>query len=395
MEFDMTKCLSAFAMVLDYVELEHFKVKLNHSRRVAYIALQLGRELELDAKDTADLYALSLLHDSGLTASALELGPSEFELNPGHCIAGEETLIHLPLQRKRENIIRYHHENYDGTGLFKVGGDEIPLLSNVIHMADTLDRAFFGRLSGGPILRDDVAAFVAANDGTIFSPVVVEAFLSIASRKRFWSDLAFNEIADVLNRVAPRIVYEYDWKDIVPISETFMRISDAKSIFMINHSRGLTEKVAALANHLGFDDETKVKLQIAANLHDMGKLGVPNAILDKPTILTPGERREVEKHAYLTRLVLEYIPWFEEIAQWAASHHERLNGSGYPDALGAADLGLEARLIAVLDIYQAITEERAYRRGLSHGDTMKVLCRLSQEGLVDGDIVDEVGNLFK
>jgi HD-GYP domain-containing protein (c-di-GMP phosphodiesterase class II) len=150
-----------------------------------------------------------------------------------------------------------------------------------------------------------------------------------------------------------------------------------------------------LANHLGFDDETKVKLQIAANLHDMGKLGVPNAILDKPTILTPGERREVEKHAYLTRLVLEYIPWFEEIAQWAASHHERLNGSGYPDALGAADLGLEARLIAVLDIYQAITEERAYRRGLSHGDTMKVLCRLSQEGLVDGDIVDEVGNLFK
>lgn len=125
MNFNMTKCLEAFSLALDFAEIDYFKINLNHSRRTAYISLNIGRVMGLSENGQKDLYALSLLHDNGLTLAGLK--SKEYEIMPEHCLEGEKNISFLPLLKRRENIIKYHHENYDSTGMFRCSGEDIPI----------------------------------------------------------------------------------------------------------------------------------------------------------------------------------------------------------------------------------------------------------------------------
>lgn len=144
MNFDMSKCLEAFSLALDFAEMDYFKINMNHSRRVAYISLNIAKAMDLSENDQKDLFALSLLHDSGFTLSGLKAKPEfkMFELMSDHCIEGEKVISYLPFLMSRKNVIRYHHENYNGSGFFGISGDDIPLLSQIIHLADFLDIDF-------------------------------------------------------------------------------------------------------------------------------------------------------------------------------------------------------------------------------------------------------------
>jgi HD-GYP domain-containing protein (c-di-GMP phosphodiesterase class II) len=127
---------------------------------------------------------------------------------------------------------------------------------------------------------------------------------------------------------------------------------------------------------LGLESERLQLVRRAALLHDLGKLSVPNTILDKETPLTESEWKIVAEHSRLTRSILERIESFADLAGIAGAHHERLDGSGYPDKLQASDLCLEARIIAVADVYQAMTEIRPYRKPMSHADAVVSLRKL-------------------
>lgn len=393
MNFNISQCLEAFSLALDFAEMDYLKVTMHHSRKVAYISLNIGRAMNLSDEEIKDLYALSLLHDNGLTLAALKLKELDLiESLHEHCTEGEKNLESFPLYKRRENVILYHHEDYDGTGLFKISGEDIPIFSQIIHLADILDRNFnLPRLKSNE--REEVIAYASKNKNILFSPIVVDIFLSISHKERFWLDLSFYNVTEVLNRIAPQIIYEYSWEDIIPISETFMNIIDSKSKFTCNHSKGISEKIRIMSDYYNFVTEKKLKLYIAANLHDLGKLYLPNAILEKPDKLNAFEFSEIKRHTYYTKLALDKIDGFEDISSWAANHHEKLNGKGYPESLCADELDFESRLLGVIDIYQALTEERPYRRGLSHKETMKIIYSMANGGFIDNQIVRDIDNV--
>jgi putative nucleotidyltransferase with HDIG domain len=138
---------------------------------------------------------------------------------------------------------------------------------------------------------------------------------------------------------------------------------------------GVAEVARELASALGLPRARRELVWRAALLHDLGKLGVPNTILDKPGKLTEEEFALVKEHPRLSREILARIEPFQEMAEIAGAHHERLNGTGYPDQLREPDLSLEAKLVAVADFYRALVEDRPYRRGMSHPEAMAVLVR--------------------
>jgi HD-GYP domain-containing protein (c-di-GMP phosphodiesterase class II) len=135
---------------------------------------------------------------------------------------------------------------------------------------------------------------------------------------------------------------------------------------------------------LGLDTAELSDLRRAALLHDIGKLAVSNRILDKPAELTPAEYARVKEHPLFTQWVLERVSCFEELAPVGAAHHERLDGSGYPRGLAAGDLTLPMRVLAVADVYEALTAARPYRPALDEDEALATI-RRDVPGRLDGD----------
>ena len=151
------------------------------------------------------------------------------------------------------------------------------------------------------------------------------------------------------------------------LCRAFAKVIDAKSPYTFNHSVGVSEASVRIAEAMGLAPATVQMIRRAALLHDIGKLSVSNAILEKPARLTDEEWRIMRLHPVYTRVVLKTVSGFENLAFVAAAHHERLDGTGYPDRIGADQMPLTARIIAVADVYQALTEKRPYRESLSSG----------------------------
>jgi HD-GYP domain-containing protein (c-di-GMP phosphodiesterase class II) len=134
-----------------------------------------------------------------------------------------------------------------------------------------------------------------------------------------------------------------------------------------------TPIVVGLANALGGDLETLRDLRRAALLHDIGKLAISNRILDKPGPLTKAEFARIREHPVITERILARVPGCERLAATAGAHHERLDGSGYPRGLSAADLTRPARLLAVADVYEALTSARPYRPARSSQEALTII----------------------
>lgn len=149
-----------------------------------------------------------------------------------------------------------------------------------------------------------------------------------------------------------------------------------------------------MADFYNLEKEEKMKLIIAADLHDIGKLAVPNDVLDKPDKLSDEEFKIIMKHPEYTRLALQEIKGFEDITEWASNHHEKLNGKGYPFGMTDKELDFNSRLMTCLDIYQALTEERPYREGLSHEKAMEILKSMMDNGFIDTKITKDIDYVF-
>jgi HD-GYP domain-containing protein (c-di-GMP phosphodiesterase class II) len=143
-----------------------------------------------------------------------------------------------------------------------------------------------------------------------------------------------------------------------------------------------------MADFYGFDIERKMELMIAANLHDAGKLAIPNTVLDKQGVLSTAEMELVKPHPYYTRKMLENIEEFEDITGWASSHHEKLDGTGYPYGFIAEQLDFESRLMTCIDIFQAFTEERPYCKPLDYATVSHIMFNMTGE--IDQQITVDV-----
>jgi HD-GYP domain-containing protein (c-di-GMP phosphodiesterase class II) len=380
-------------MAFDFLESSARLNVTNHNKRVTLIAIRLGSRLALSAEDMFDLYAGAMLHDNGITHPVYNRfsigGVSNLEKTASHCIIGEENLKFFPFLEPREGIILYHHEAYDGSGYFGIAGKHIPFLAQIIHLADKVEIMY----SEG-VDRKEIAAKIAEGKGAEFAPELCEAFAGINSLA-FWLSLDNMFISEELNRNVPQYHMELTLRELLPIASLFSKLIDEKSPFTGRHSCGIAEKSAAMANFYNFDEEHTTRLLLAAHLHDVGKLAVPNAILDKDAPLTPEEFELVKPHVFYTRRILESIKGFEDITEWASNHHEKLDGSGYPYKFTAKDLDFESRLIACIDIYQALTEERPYRKSLEYKDVSIIMSNMSAENAIDRDIVADILEVYR
>jgi len=197
-----------------------------------------------------------------------------------------------------------------------------------------------------------------------------------------------------LTIVTPEFINELNYDEIHTITRTFSKIIDSKSEFTQTHSSGLSEKIAKMAKFYKMNTTMTLKLVIATDLHDLGKLAISNKILDKPGKLSIVEFEDIKKYPKITKQCLQDINGFEEITKWVAHHHEKLDGSGYPEGLKAKDLDFNSRLIACLDIYQALREERPYRKSMDHHNAMEILKSMADGGQLDISIVGDISTAF-
>lgn len=398
MNLNMNEFLSSISNTLDAIEMDLFGVPTNHSKRIAYIASRIGTKLKLKPEEIFDLASLSLLHDNGATMKVLddrlhyslkqkiELTESRKE----HCTIGENNLREFPLFTPNRHVILYHHENYDGSGFFGIEGDAIPLFAQIIHIADALDLKF----EMNHAQKEIILNYVKEHTNTLFAPAIGDVFLSLGTSDEFWNALHDENIDSCLREVVPVFAFEMSYRAIRNLTKTLSHIIDAKSVFTQRHSSGLSNRMLRMAKYYKFDMDTRYQLLIATDLHDLGKLSISNSILDKPGKLTVEEFAEIKKHPVITRQCLQGVKGFERITVWASTHHEKMDGSGYPDGLQAKDLDFNSRLIAALDIYQALREKRPYRKTLTHVDAMHIIDKLRDDGKLDDNIVLDIHTVF-
>lgn len=386
---------------LDYVEHDLVTISPHHSRRIALISALLGQYFGLSHETLLNLAICAALHDNALSeyeqlkaSINQKASPESFAEDLGlHCTIGERNISALPFYPFVQGAILYHHENADGSGPFQKKAADTPLLSRLIHIADTVDAQYdLSHKDTEKFLK--VRSFVSDNVGTLYDEEVANTFLNCFTTP---DKMFFN--LDTLNKclyeVLPETQRGYSPQELVHLADFFSKIIDYKSRFTYNHSSGVAQKAWHMAEYYGWDEETQAQLYLAASLHDVGKLMTQTEILEKPGKLTDNEFKHIQEHAKGTYMILHAIRGLENVARWAYNHHEKLNGSGYPFGKEDSELNFQDRLMACLDIYQALREDRPYRLGMFHKEAMVILQDMVENGQIDATIVADIDHCFK
>ncbi len=281
------------------------------------------------------------------------------ELIQTRCQRGADIARQLRFPEPVATGIYHLDERHNGKGRpHGLSGQQIPVYSRIALMAQVID--VFHTSGGARAAQDELAR----RRGQWFDPDLVDAFLAIAD-DAFWTQLADEQITAAVLALEPasrQVPLDEEYLD--DIAAAFGQIVDSKSPYTSGHSARVALYVDLMAETLGLDGDRRRWLRRGALLHDMGKLGVSNSILDKPGKLDAHEWALVQDHASYTEAILSRIGAFSELARVAGAHHERLDGKGYPRGLSAADIATETRIITCADIFDAITAERPYRAAI-------------------------------
>jgi putative nucleotidyltransferase with HDIG domain len=299
------------------------------------------------------------------------------ELVQIRCDRGATIARKLGFPEATAAAIRSLDEHWNGRGhpdgLRK---EEIPFLARVLSIAQTVE-VFYSQ-------HGIEAAFDVARQrkGSWFDPELVRALMALRNDTAFWSTLQSTTLTQEVSKVEPPdFVARADERQLDEVAEGFGQVIDAKSPWTFRHSEGVAHVAVGIAGELGFDSRQLRDLRRAALLHDIGKLGVSNLILDKPGKLTPEEIAQMRKHPLYTKQILDRVAGFASISDLAASHHERLDGKGYYRGLSAGELSPAVRVLAVADMYEALAAKRPYRQDLSDEQVMDILIKNSGAGI--------------
>lgn len=294
---------------------------------------------------------------------------------------GSAIIRRMGFSEKAAEAIVSMDELWDGSGTpRRLRGEQIPMLARVVNLAQHLE-AWVTR-------RGVMSAFVRLqrHSGSWFDPHLVQAAREMKNDARLWEKFYLDSLHERVMELDPGSVLFADSARIDEICQAFAEIIDSKTHFTFEHSNGVAAAALAIARRMGLDGRTRETLHRAALLHDIGKLGVPNAILEKSSRLSAAEWESIRLHPYYTQRILEQIPGFGEIAFIASSHHERLDGSGYYRNLKAEHLPLPARILAVADVFDALHSDRPYRPALPMEEVLRIMGKQAPQAL-DPDCV--------
>lgn len=389
--FDLRQVVFALSEALDLVGVDD----VAHGKRVGIMAAHCAQVLGWSVEQQDLMFDLGMLHDIGVSSTQTHLQllqEFDWEGSQVHCELGYQLLAEFQPLSHLAWPIRYHHTRWDRLQSLvpQTLSAQQALQANLIYLADRVDT--FAAPYYAHFLFDQIGqiqARVRSVSGSYFCPELVDAFLKASQSEAFWLTLEPRAIQlylqDQLGRgQRPRV----GMRELRVLASIFSRIVDAKSEFTATHSLGVSRLARLLAEKMGLAPARCDKIEVAGLLHDLGKLRVPDEILNKPGQLDSHERQIMNAHSFETYQILRKIDGFEEIALWAAYHHEEPGGGGYPFHVPEAGLSLEARILRVADIFQAMAQDRPYRAGLTAPQIQSFLQDLCSKGKLDAQVVN-------
>ena len=412
-----TELLGAFSYALDLTEGQ----PAGHSLRACYIASQLADRLGLTDTSFATVHYAALLKDLGCSSNAARIAElylsddrafkqSWKTIAPGlpatlqfvfgatgktapmgrrlsaighiltngdsvaqemivsRCTRGADIARDLRLGEGVAEAIYHLDEHWDGGGRpDRLTGEGIPLGSRIALLAQIAD--VFLQAGG----RDAALSEVTRRAGTWLDPQLVGVFQALAKDDAFWRALASPLLEAQLSALAPDVHDTVDEDYLDAVTSAFGKVIDAKSPFTAGHSARVADYAEGIATRLDALPMRVRRLRRAAALHDVGKLGVSSAILEKPGKLDDDEWQIMRSHAAHTQAILSRIGVFADMAKIAAAHHEKLDGTGYPLGLDDAQIVRETRIITVCDFYDALTADRPYRAAMPPAKALAIM----------------------
>lgn len=364
----------------------------NHGKRVGYIASQLGHQLGFSEESIQFAFELGLLHDCGVSSEQVHsnlVNHFDWEDAHVHCEIGYKLLKDFEPLAHFAIPIRYHHTPWQELSQNDAVNAQDALMANLIFLSDRIDISAAAHYSTDILLaRRDVVRSIESYSGSFFNPTIVEAFKIAEQSEAFWIALEDRHVTrftwDMGLFESKRNLTTAQLKQ---LSLIIAYIVDQKSTFTAQHSMLVGKLTYYLATCAGLPPERCEKIEIAGLLHDIGKLRIPDAILEKAGPLSAMERSIMDQHSYETYEILRHIDGLEDIALWAAYHHEGLNGAGYPFHPTKNAISIEARIIAVADVFQALVQDRPYRKGMPIEEILTILDGLVDKGQLDPNIV--------
>lgn len=387
-QVDLRHVIYALSDALDLVGIDD----IGHGKRVGIMAAACGHSEGLSEMECSFLFDLGMLHDIGVSSTRTHnqlVKEFDWQGAQEHCEIGAALLHDFAPLAEMAPVIRYHHTRWD-----RLQTLALPALTarhaNLILLCDRVDALTAPYYASNTVLQhvENIREQIRSRAGSYFAPALVASFLDCSRSEAFWLQLearALQRYLQDMQQSSP--AYQASIAELRQLAVIFARIVDAKSPFTAAHSLGVANVARLIAERMKLSTDICAKIEIAGLLHDLGKLRVPDEILDKPGKLDPGERLVINTHSFETFQILRHIKGFEEIAQWAACHHEEPDGSGNPFRLTAAEMPLEARILRVADILQAMAQNRPYRPGLNATEVTAFLNQLSAQGRVDAEVV--------
>lgn len=359
----------------------------DHHKKVAYIAYSLAQEMGWPKQDCCDILLAGMLHDIGALSLKEKMDALHFEVASPHRHAEAGGFLLKPFAPLAQigEMIACHHVAW-GSGTGKVhNGRAVPLASHILHLADRIavlikkSKTVCGH-------SPELVRKIEAQTDRMFMPEVTQAFLALSKKSYFWMDLSSRSLSSLLRREVRNKTVELDLTEIGSLAQVFSRVIDFRSSFTATHSSGVATIAEAMAQLVGYSENECGMMKVAGYFHDLGKLAVPSEILEKNGPLTKRETEIVRSHPFHTYRALEHIEDFSTIIRWGAFHHEMPNGSGYPFNIVGNELPLGSRIIAVTDVFTAITENRPYRQGMDADQAKRVLIDQAAAGRLDPKI---------
>jgi HD-GYP domain-containing protein (c-di-GMP phosphodiesterase class II) len=295
-----------------------------------------------------------------------------------HWRASDDLMERIGIDQLIRDTVEQTFERWDGRGSPRgISGSEILVTSQLVSLADVV--AAFHRAGGVE------AAVTVAREraGTQFDPGLVDTFAAVA--EELFAELEATEPWQAVTAAEQASRYWLAHERLDGALEAVADFVDVKSPWTIGHSRGVASLAAAAAGHYGMDEGDATRLRRAALVHDLGRLGVPNSIWDKPARLSPAELERARMHVYLTERMLSTSAALAPLAAIAGQHHERLDGSGYPRGLTGGDITPAGRVLAAADSYHARLEPRPHRPAQSSEQAAAELRADVRGGRIDAD----------
>lgn len=414
----LAEILGALSRALDLTEGQ----PPGHCMRSAWIGTQIGRAVGMDEASLNDLFYCLLMKDLGCSSNAARIcnlyladdlsfkhdfkfvdgslgqvlrfvlshtgANSSFadrfrsvvnilqngvqisrELIETRCQRGAEIARQMHFSEAVADGILDLDEHWDGGGKpMGKAGAEISQFARIALLAQVADVFAVG--SG----RAAAIAEVTRRAGSWFDPALAAAFVTLARDDAFWATMERPDLEEVLLGSEPgRHARMADDNYLDDIAQAFARVIDAKSPYTGGHSERVAVFTDLIAEEMGYSAEARRKVRRAALLHDIGKLGVSSAVLDKPGKLEGAEWDAMKHHAALSEQILSRIDAFSDLTRVAGAHHERLDGKGYPRGLSAPDIDTDTRIVSTADVFDALTADRPYRAAMPVTKALDIL----------------------